>query len=44
MFQPTKEMYETVPRFLEHAEEVKVDSVWRFDVSNDMYRREATRC
>lgn len=44
MFQPTKEMYETIPRFLESAKEVKVDSVWRFDVSDDMYPRKATGC
>ena len=33
MMQPTKEMYETIPRFLESAKEVKIDSVWNFDVS-----------
>lgn len=33
MFQPSKEMYETIPRFLESAKEVKIDSVWSFDVS-----------
>jgi hypothetical protein len=33
MFQPSKEMYETIPRFLESAKKVVVDSVWKFDVS-----------
>lgn len=34
MLEDSKELLATVPEFLEHAKEVKIDSVWSFAVSS----------